>query len=128
MASRKVLIVEDDAAMAQMCAKLVRRRGHLAVIAATCQEALSILRDAADIDVVLTDIQMPNMSGIELLTELRRIDFHLPVILMTGYASVVSAGEALTLGAADYLVKPFDAKTLIGSLERAFQTHRAIMA
>src|SRR6185369_13481106 len=71
MASRKVLIVEDDAAMAQMCAKLVRRRGHLAVIAATCQDALSILRDAADIDVVLSDIQMPNMSGIELLLQLR---------------------------------------------------------
>jgi FixJ family two-component response regulator len=68
------------------------------------------------------------MSGIELLTELRRNDSHQPVILMTGYANVVSAGEALALGAADYLVKPFNAETLIGSLDRAFQTHRAIMA
>ena len=128
MASRKVLIVEDDAAMAQMCAKLVRRRGHLAVIAATCQEALTILRDASDVDVVLSDIQMPNMSGIELLLQLRRLDPHLPIILMTGYANVVSAAEALALGAADYLSKPFNASTLIGSLERAFETRRAIMA
>src|SRR6185436_20545943 len=128
MASRKVLIVEDDAAMAQMCAKLVRRRGHLAVIAATCQEALTILRDASDVDVVLSDIQMPNMSGIELLLQLRRLDPHLPIILMTGYTNVVSAAEALALGAADYLSKPFNASTLIGSLERAFETRRAIMA
>jgi len=128
MASRKVLIVEDDAAMAQMCAKLVRRRGHLAVIAATSQEALTILRDASDVDVVLSDIQMPSMSGIELLLQLRRMDPHLPIILMTGYANVVSATEALALGAADFLSKPFNASTLIGSLERAFETRRAIMA
>jgi DNA-binding NtrC family response regulator len=128
MASRKVLIVEDDAAMALMCAKLVRRRGHLAVIAATCQEALTILRDASDVDAVLSDIQMPSMSGIELLVQLRRMDPHLPIILMTGYANIVSAAEAHALGAADYLSKPFNASTLIGSLERAFETRRAIMA
>ena len=114
--------------MAQMCAKLVRRRGHLAVIAATSQEALTILRDASDVDVVLSDIQMPSMSGIELLLQLRRMDPHLPIILMTGYANVVSATEALALGAADFLSKPFNASTLIGSLERAFETRRAIMA
>ena len=132
MASRKVLIVEDDAAMAQMCAKLVRRQGYSTVIAASCQEALAIIRDAAAIDdavnAVLSDIQMPSMSGIELLAELRESHADLPIILMTGYANIVSSSEARSLGATDCLSKPFDAETLVDSLERAFQTQRAIMA
>jgi CheY-like chemotaxis protein len=126
--ARKVLIVEDDVAMAQMCAKLVRRQGHIPMVARSCRQALSLVRENADIDAVLSDIQMPNMSGIELLTQLQELDTHLPVILMTGYANIISAAEALSLGALDYLSKPFDAETLICSLERAFQTRRAIMA
>jgi len=115
----KVLIVEDDNAMAQMCAKLIRRQGHSAVIAGTGQDALTIVRAARDVDAVISDIQMPQMSGIELLMQLRKVDAQLPVILMTGYANVVSSKEAMSLGASDYLSKPFDAETLIVSLERA---------
>jgi len=117
--SRKVLIVEDDNAMAQMCAKLLQRRGHSAVIAGSGEAALGIVKTVA-VDAVLSDIQMPQMSGVELLTELRAFDAALPVILMTGYASVVTSAEAFSLGAADYLTKPFNAETLIGSLERSF--------
>ena len=116
----KVLIVEDDNAMAQMCAKLIRRRGHSAVIAGSCQDALLIVRTSRDVDAVLSDIQMPHMSGIELLAKVREFDSHLPIILMTGYADVVSSAEAMSLGATDYLSKPFNADTLICSLERAF--------
>jgi DNA-binding NtrC family response regulator len=126
--SRKVLIVDDDIAMAQMCAKLVRRQGHTPMVAHSCGQALAIVRENTDMDAVLSDIQMPNTSGIELLAQLQELDAHLPVILMTGYANVVSSVEALSLGAIDYLSKPFDAETLICSLERAFQARRAIMA
>ncbi len=118
--SLNVLIVEDDSAMAQMCAKLIRRRGHSAVIAESCRDALEIVKRGGEIDAVLSDIQMPQMSGFELLAELRQFSTELPVILMTGYSNLVSSSEALALGAADYLAKPFDAKTLIGSLERCF--------
>jgi DNA-binding NtrC family response regulator len=116
----KVLIVEDDNALAQMCAKLVRRRGHSAVIAGSCVDALSIVRATGDVDAVVTDVQMPQMSGIEFLAKVRELDASLPVILMTGYASSVDSREALSLGATDYLSKPFNADTFIGSLERAF--------
>src|SRR5947208_11876438 len=118
--SLNVLIVEDDNAMAQMCAKLIRRRGHSAIIAGSCHEALGILAARGDVDAVISDVQMPQMSGIELLAQLREINVQIPVILMTGYTNIVSADEAVTLGAADYLSKPFDAETLIGSLERSF--------
>ena len=121
----KVLVVEDDAAMAQMCAKLIRRRGHSAVIADSCLEALSIVQSSVGVDAVVSDIQMPVMSGIELLAKVREIDADLPVILMTGYATSTSSSEALSLGATDYLAKPFNPDALIGSLERAI--HRPIV-
>src|SRR5262249_1819496 len=78
----KVLIVEDDNAMAQMCAKLIRRRGHTVVIAGSGQDALAMIRQAADIDVVISDVQMPQMSGMQLLVRLRALDANLPIILM----------------------------------------------
>ena len=118
--SLNVLIVEDDNAMAQMCAKLIRRRGHSAIIAGSSQAALEIVRAGRDVDAVLSDIQMPQMSGIELLARVRELNTQLPVILMTGYTNLVGAAEAIALGAADYLSKPFNAETLIGSLEGCF--------
>jgi len=107
--------------MAQMCAKLLRRRGHSAVIADSSVKALTIVRSGADVDAVLSDVQMPNMSGVQLLSELREIDGTLPVILMTGYASALSSAEARSLGATDYLTKPFNAETLIGAPERSLR-------
>jgi DNA-binding NtrC family response regulator len=121
----KVLIVEDDNAMAQMCAKLIRRQGHSAVIAGSGHDALRIVKATQDVDAVLSDIQMPQMSGIELLAHLREFNAALPVILMTGYANVVSPDDAKTLGATTYLSKPFDADALIVSIERAVRSRTA---
>jgi DNA-binding NtrC family response regulator len=115
----KVLLVEDDQAMAQMCAKLIRRRGHLAIIAPTCQEAVRIVSAFDDIDVVVSDVQMPEMSGIQLLARLRAMNQTLPVVLMTGYGHMVSSAQVLAMGAADYLIKPFEPDTFLTCLERA---------
>ena len=108
--------------MAQMCAKLIRRQGHSAVIAGSGNDALRIVKATQDVDAVLSDIQMPRMSGIELLARLREFNAGLPVILMTGYANVVTSDDAKTLGATTYLAKPFDADALIGILERAVRS------
>lgn len=116
-----VLIVEDDNAMAQMCAKLVRRRGHSIRLAGSGQEALAIIGEGKAIDVVVSDVEMPQMSGIQLLVRLRALDETLPIILMTGYTPVVNASQALALGAADYIVKPFDPEAFIDILERVLR-------
>src|SRR5262245_42867500 len=115
----KVLIVEDDNAMAQMCAKLIRRRGHIPLITSSGHDALSLVREGRDIDVVISDVQMPHMSGVELLARLRALDETLPVILITGYAHLCGPSQAIALGATDYITKPFEPEVLIGSLERA---------
>ena len=121
-----VLIVEDDFAMAQMCAKLIRRRGHSVVIAGSCVDALSIVRSNSAVDAVVSDIQMPVMSGLELLARVREFDADIPVILMTGFAHATGSSEAAALGATDYLSKPFNADTLIGSLDRALAHRPAV--
>jgi two-component system response regulator FlrC len=117
--SLKILIVEDDNAMAQMCAKLIRRRGHTVLIAGSAPDALAIIRNAGDIDVVLSDVQMPRMSGEQLLVRLRALDCTIPIVLMTGHTQPLSCAEALARGAADYILKPFDPEALLGCLERA---------
>src|SRR4051794_15273516 len=115
----KILIVEDDHAMAQMCAKLIQRRGHTALIACSSGDALAIVREMQDVDVVVSDIQMPEMSGIQLLARLRALNEALPIILMTGYVHLLNPAQVIALGAADYIMKPFDAETLFSSLDRA---------
>jgi DNA-binding NtrC family response regulator len=117
----KVLMVEDDSAMAQMCAKLLRRRGHTIHVAGTAEEALIIMEDQRDLDVVVSDVHMPRMSGIQLLQRIRAIDNSIPFILMTGYTHIVNASQAIALGAADYIVKPFDPEVFIHCLERVLR-------
>jgi DNA-binding NtrC family response regulator len=114
----KVLLVEDDQAMAQMCAKLIRRRGHLAVIANSCENAVRIVSDSDDIDVVVSDVQMPEMSGIQLLEVLHNLRETLPVVLMTGYGNTASPAQVLALGAADYIIKPFEPDAFVACVER----------
>jgi DNA-binding NtrC family response regulator len=125
----KVLLVEDDQALAQMCAKLIRRRGHFAVVTLSSEEAVRIVSDSNDIDVVVSDVQMPVMNGIQLLARLRTMNGRLPVVLMTGYGHLVSSAQILALGAAGYIIKPFEPDVFIGCVERATRSrHNAAVS
>lgn len=121
----RILLVEDDNAMAQMCAKLIRRKGHSVIIATSTADALAIVKRGLGVDLVVTDVQMPQMTGIELLIHLRELDAELPVILMTGYDSSLSTADAIALGATGYLIKPFDSDELVASIEKAFRRGRS---
>jgi DNA-binding response OmpR family regulator len=113
------LLVEDDQPLAQMCAKLIRRRGHSVVIACCCHDAERIVSGVTDIDVVVSDIQMPEMSGIQLLARLRALNQSLPVILMTGCDAVPSPARVLEMGASAYIIKPFEPDAFVACIERA---------
>ncbi len=101
-----VLIVDDDAGIRTHLAAYLRELGHEAEAAADAMAALAVT-DRRAFDVVLADVRMAGMDGLALLRELRRRHSELGVILMTAYATVPDAVEAIRGGAYDYLVKPF---------------------
>ena len=122
-----LLVVEDDAAMRQMCRELFARRGYQTEGAAGPEEALERVRGginggSARVNLVLSDVRLGRgLTGIELLKQLKTLDARLPVILMTGYSSVPDAVAAMKLGASDYVTKPFERPELIEKVEAALR-------
>ncbi len=115
---RTALIVDDDDAMREMVASLLSEEGFRTVDVDNAEKALELLRER-DVDVVLSDIQMPGLSGIEMLGELRQIRASTPVVLMTAFGSIDSAIDAMRAGAFDYIRKPFRRDEVLVVLERA---------
>jgi DNA-binding NtrC family response regulator len=116
-----ILVVEDDDAMRQSCAKVFQLKGHDVAEASSAEEALDQIRERRDIDVVLTDLKMPGMDGVALLREIKLLDPRIEVIVMTGYGSIKNAIEAMKLGAADYITKPFDTNELLMTVSKIIQ-------
>jgi DNA-binding NtrC family response regulator len=116
-----VLVVDDHAPARQSVAETLRCAGYAVTVAASAPEALELLsRECCD--VVLTDLQMPGMNGLEFLSELSRRETGAQVVMMTAHASVSTAVEAMRHGAFDYVEKPFDADRLERLIDRAM-TH-----
>ena len=120
MTTRRLLIVDDDAAMRQMLESLFREQGYAAETADSVDTAAARLRER-EFDVVLSDVKMPGRSGIELVGLLRKLRPETPVVLMTAFGSIDSAVEAMRAGAFDYLTKPFEPEAVLFSIERALE-------
>jgi DNA-binding NtrC family response regulator len=101
----KILIVDDQETVAEFCRDTLAEAGHEVTTASSAQEALAIL-NRENIDLVLSDVRMPGMDGIELLRSVSASDHDADVILMTRHAGLSAAVEAVKLGAYDYLEKP----------------------
>ena len=116
----RILLVEDEVNMARTLAKNLERAGHMVEHAAHGEAALARLGQAS-FDVVLTDLKMPVMDGMELLRTMH--DRHLPpaVVVLTGYGTIESAVEAMKLGAADYLIKDARPQEVLLTIERVLK-------
>jgi len=119
----RILITDDDHEMAQQLGHLVQREGLTPLLAKDGTEALQLVR-AGDPDVLLVDLRMPGMDGMELMRRAKGLDPELPVILITGFAEVRGAVEALRAGAHDYLAKPFEHQQVIRVVLRALNERR----
>ncbi len=119
----RILIVDDDHEIAGLLGQLVSREGLTPLRAKDGTEALQLVR-TGDADVLLADLKMPDMDGMELLREAKNLDPDLPVILITGFAKVQGAVEALRAGAHDYLAKPFEPQRVIQVVLRALNERR----
>jgi two-component system response regulator HydG len=116
----RVLIADDERTVRAMCADVVRDLSLEPVEAATTEEALEIL-DRAPVDVVLTDLRIPELGGIELLRRIRTFYPRTAVLMLTQFGTVETAVEAMRLGAVDYLTKPFHVDDLSKRLQRVVE-------
>jgi DNA-binding NtrC family response regulator len=116
----QILVVDDHDQSRQAIADILTHAGHRVTSCASGAEALSRL-SAASPDVVLTDLQMPGMSGLELIGALSDRGCEAQIVMLTAYASVATAVEAMRRGAFDYIEKPFDADQLEQLVQRALR-------
>ena len=119
----KILVVDDEAEIRSLLAAVLQSKGYEVATAedgAAALQAVPRERPA----VILMDLSMPRMNGMDALPEIKRLDPDLPVIICTAHADLATAVRAMKLGAYDYLTKPFDVELLILTLERAVERHR----
>lgn len=112
-----VLVVEDDSALNEALSDTLKCAGYNVESVMDGREAIRFLDDKT-VDLVISDIHMPNMEGTSLLTKIKSDKPDLPVMLMTAYGTIEQAVETMRDGAVDYLVKPFEAEVLVNMVER----------
>jgi EAL domain-containing protein (putative c-di-GMP-specific phosphodiesterase class I)/CheY-like chemotaxis protein len=120
----RVLVVDDEDLTLKSIQRVLEHFGHDVVVARNGRDALRWLVGTSGLDVVISDIRMPEMTGMDLLRAVREHDLDLPVILMTGAPEVESAMQAIDYGAYKYIEKPLDLHLLQGSIARAIRLRR----
>lgn len=113
MAIANVLLVDDEAPFVETMTKRLTRRDLSIITAYSGMEALERLKEHDNIEIVILDVKMPGMDGIETLVEIRKKYPLVEVIMLTGHATVESAIDGMKQGAFDYLMKPCDIDNLI---------------
>ena len=116
----RILVVDDERSMRELLQIVLRREGHQVRLAENGPAAVAEL-EREPVDVLISDIKMPGMTGVDVLREAKRIDPDIVGIMVTAYASTESAIEALRLGAYDYLTKPFDVEELKAKVRNALE-------
>ncbi len=123
MANEKILIVDDEKDMLENCARILERNNYNCITTTDPFDAIRIAAEECP-TLVLTDLKMPKKDGMKLLKELKEIDPSVIVMVLTAFASVSSAVEAMKKGAFDFISKPFGSDQLIISIERALNHRR----
>src|SRR5438093_1486534 len=121
--SAHVLLVEDEVNMAKTQAKILQRKGYEVDTACNGREALRLL-DRTAFDVVITDLKMPVMDGMQFLREMNVKERGCAVIVLTGHGTIESAVEAMKCGAVDYLTKPCNPDELLLKVAKLLETTR----
>jgi two-component system NtrC family response regulator len=115
-----ILVVDDEPNYLIVLSELLRDEGFEVYTASGGKEGLEIVREV-DLDIVISDMQMPVIDGLQLLQEIKRINAELPVIIVTAYAEIEKAVSAMQLGAFSYLAKPFSNDELLININKAAQ-------
>jgi DNA-binding NtrC family response regulator len=125
--SRRILIADDDPKMCQVLASGLARRGFTVAWRTSAREALALI-DAEEFDVVVTDVQMPGMSGLDLCARLAVARPSLPVLVMTAFGGDDVRAAADRAGASGFLEKPFAFEDLVRALDGALEAYAELRA
>jgi EAL domain-containing protein (putative c-di-GMP-specific phosphodiesterase class I) len=123
VAKGRILIVDDEPTLRRVYARMLRASGYTVEEAANGKQAVRLIRDTA-FNVIVSDIGMPGIDGVELLRQVRERDLDVPVLLITGQPAVETAIRAVEYGAIRYLLKPIDEKTFVENVELAARLHQ----
>jgi DNA-binding NtrC family response regulator len=118
-----ILIVDDELNMRLVLQAMLKKEGYEVAAASDGLEAMKILK-TGPVDVVVTDLKMPNLDGLGLLDRMIREYPSVPVIIITAHGTVATAVDALKKGAFDYISKPFEQEDLKNVIEKAIRTRR----
>lgn len=113
--SVKFLIVDDDETFTRVLSKAIQRRGYNTAVASSAEQALTLLESFTP-DLATLDLKMDGASGITLVPKLKALNPNIKILILTGYASISTAVEAIKLGATDYLAKPADTDQILAKL------------
>lgn len=116
----RILVIDDEEVIHASLKRTLERRGHLVDSELSAKDGLDRAR-RGDYDLIITDLMMPGINGIELLKQVQSGGPAVPVLMITGYPTIKTALQALRLGAVDYLAKPFTRRELIGPVNRALR-------
>src|SRR2546423_1731249 len=119
----RILVVDDEPSMREMLRIVLRRDGYDVLLAENGRDAIEQLRKTP-VDLLLSDIKMPDISGVEVLRAAKDINRDIVAFMMTAYASTSTAVEAMRLGAVDYFTKPFSMDELRLKIRQHLETHR----
>ena len=120
-----ILVVDDEKNYLRVLSAVLEDEDYEVLTAQSGQEALEILK-SSDLDLILTDMKMPAMNGIELLEKIKVMDPDLPVIMMTAHGTIDKAVEAMQKGAYSYILKPFDNERLILYVKKAVAMYQVV--
>lgn len=121
-ANIKILIVDDDKQFADILKEFITKLGYNAVVSYSGKEGLERF-EQEDFQLVITDLMMPDMSGIELMEAIKKQDDRATVLVVTGFATIESAVDAIKKGAYDFIPKPFNMKELEIIIDRALERY-----
>ena len=108
----QILVVEDDASLRKLMSAALKQHGYVTFLANDGLEALDVL-EKTNIDLIISDIMMPNMDGYELTRQLRKADFNLPILMVTAKETFEDKQEGFSAGTDDYMVKPIDINEML---------------
>ena len=117
MGKKKILVVDDEQHVRQLIGKVLEKEGYEVLTACNGEEGLEIFQKN-NIDLIISDIKMPKMNGIEFLHKVKEQEPGVGFILITAFATMETAIDAIKSGAQDYVTKPFDIKEILNAVKK----------